>query len=245
MTAEYIAYIDESGDTGLVNIDDERPGFAVAVALYPRGDYCAHELSLFTDLKFRLFGHDAVIFHSYAMRQRAGPFIRIKHEPEFEAEIFERLTFFFKNSRATLVMAVVNKRKHVEKYKYPDDPYHLGIKFCLERVHDELALRGAADAKTHLVFESRGKKEDAIMRQWCEAICAGANYRGKKFNFAFAFADKKQNMTGLQVADLAAFTAARYAESLNEERKDWQAIKHLIRKDASGAVLGYGLKVFP
>lgn len=84
------------------------------------------------------------------------------------------------------------------------------------------------------------------MQSWCEAICAGANYRGKKFNFDFAFADKKQNMTGLQVADLTEFTAARYTESLNEERKDWQAIKHLIRKDAGGGtVLGYGLKVFP
>lgn len=245
MSVEYIAYIDESGDPGLRNIDDQRPGFAVAVALYEKGDYCAHELSLFTDMKFRQFGHDAIIFHSYAMRQRAGPFIRIKHEPEFQAEIYERLGFFFANSRATLILAVVNKRKHVDKYKYPDDPYNLAIKFCLERVHDELTARGASGSRTHLIFESRGKKEDAIMRGWCEAICAGANYRSKRYNFDFAFADKRQNMTGLQVADLAAFTAARYAESLNEERKDWKAIRHLIRKDGRGEILGCGLKTFP
>lgn len=245
MAREYIAYVDESGDTGLKNIDKNRPGFAVAVALYPKPEYCGSELGAFADLKFSLFGHDAVIFHSYAIRQKSGPFIKIKHEPDFEKRLLKNLNEFFQKSRAILILAVVNKQKHVEKYKYPEDPYNLGIKFCLERVHDELSSRGAAGARTHIVFESRGPKEDAIMRGWCEAICAGANYRGKKFNFDFAFADKRQNMTGLQVADLAAFTAARYAESLNEDRKDWQAIRHLIRKDATGVILGHGLKVFP
>lgn len=192
MADDYIAYIDESGDAGLRNINQERPGFAVSVALYSKSDYCQHELPLFTEMKFGLFGHDAVVIHSYAIRQRLGPFIKIKHEPAFEQQLVEALSKFFSQSKATLILSVVNNQKHIEKYKYPDDPYNLGIKFCLERVYDELVARKAASSVTHCIFESRGKKEDAIMRAWCEAICAGANYRGKRFNFRFAFADKQQ-----------------------------------------------------
>jgi hypothetical protein len=77
-----------------------------------------------------------------------------------------------------------------------------------------------------------------------DKVCAGDNYRNRCFHFKAEFRPKTDNIAGHQYADLASYTACRYAESRNEDRKDWQAIKGKLRtKD--GVFLGVGLKIFP
>ncbi len=68
-----------------------------------------------------------------------------------------------------------------------------------------LKKRGEADAKTHFIFEKRGKKEDAELELEFRRIVSGANdLKASMNNFEIHFSDKKTNSTGMQIADLTA-----------------------------------------
>jgi hypothetical protein len=60
---------------------------------------------------------------------------------------------------------------------------------------------------THWVVECRGKKEDAELELEFRRICDGentGNAGNRHLPFDIVFADKKTNLTGLQLADLVA-----------------------------------------
>jgi hypothetical protein len=60
--SEYIAYFDESGDHGMEKIDAEFPVFALCGCVFKTSDYLTRELPGFSGIKFKHFGHDAVVF---------------------------------------------------------------------------------------------------------------------------------------------------------------------------------------
>ena len=55
-----------------------------------------------------------------------------------------------------------------------------------------------------MIVECRGRKEDAELELEFRRICDGNNATNKNLPFDVVFADKKTNLTGLQVADLVA-----------------------------------------
>jgi hypothetical protein len=68
--------------------------------------------------------------------------------------------------------------------------------FLAEKMQDHL--------QTHVVVECRGKKEDAELELEFRRICDGENPGNRQLPFNIIFADKKTNLTGLQLADLVA-----------------------------------------
>ncbi|VAX10142.1 FIG00696983: hypothetical protein [hydrothermal vent metagenome] len=59
--SEYIIYVDESGDHGLVNVDPSYPVFVLAFCLFAKEEYLARIIPAIQGFKFRHFGHDMVI----------------------------------------------------------------------------------------------------------------------------------------------------------------------------------------
>lgn len=236
----HIAFIDESGDHGLANIDPESPVFVLTAAVYPLDQYLGHEIPTMSRLKIARWGHEGVVLHSYDIRKKRGPFAFCQFADQ-RVQFQNDLSAFFGVSRCTLIAAAINKGVLNGQYVTPDNPYFLSVKFVLERLH----MMCGAREPIQVVFESRGDAEDALVLEWSTRICHGENFKAERFNMNIAFALKKHNVTGLQVADLACFPISHYVRDHATERPDWLAVRPRMRVRWGGGMIGAGLKIFP
>lgn len=242
--SNYVAYFDESGDHGLVNIDPTFPVFVLCGVIYDISDYLTHDKPAFGRIKFNYFGHDAHVFHSREIRKRVGPF-QILGNPGTRNAFMTDISDFYTVSRATIIAAGIDKNRHVAQYRYPMDPYSIALLFCLERLYGFLLDRRQENSGTvTCVFEKRGAAEDKRLAAEFLHICAGNNRWGL-LPFNAVFADKRTNMIGLQIADLAAYPIARNIMNAAAANPAYAAVQQRFRRSVRGTINGYGLKVFP
>lgn len=238
----YVVYVDETGDRGLKNISAHSPVFVLCAAVYKINDYLGHEQEALGRLKFDLWWHDNVVLHSYDIRHHNKPFEALAN-PQNQSRFYAAMAKFFKSSKATVIAAGIDKVRHKAQYNAPVDPYFLATQFILERIYGHIHK---ASGTTTLVFESRGRHEDAGLAEVFHRICKKTgNMMGNDFPFRIQFADKRANTPGLQIADLAAFPISKYVQDTNTQRPDWALVKPLIRTSFFGKMEGYGLKIFP
>ena len=72
--SDYIVYVDESGDHGLQRIDPNFPVFGLSFCIFKKADYTEQIVPAVQDLKFRYWGHDAIILHEREIRRSIGDF---------------------------------------------------------------------------------------------------------------------------------------------------------------------------
>ncbi|MHA1538479.1 MAG: DUF3800 domain-containing protein [Alphaproteobacteria bacterium] len=97
---------------------------------------------------------------------------------------------------------------------------------------------------THIVFESRGKREDDQLELEFRRICDGDNRWGA-LPFRIRFAAKAVNSAGLQLADLTAHPIGRYIMNPEQANRAYEIIEQKFRRSPNGEIRGWGLKVFP
>lgn len=242
--SDYIVYVDESGDHGLHSIDPHYPVFVLSFCLFEKADYVQAVTSDITDLKFKYFGHDQVILHERAIRKRKGPF-RILNDPAVRANFMSDLNDIIAQAPMTLIASAIRKRKLKDQYARPRNPYHLALKFGIERIHHCLVDREWSGGTLHLVFEQRGKKEDDALELEFRRVCDEDNYSEDRLPFEIVFSSKKSNSSGLQLADLTARPIGRKILKPAQENRAWDIIETKLRRSPEGEVDGWGLKVFP
>jgi hypothetical protein len=98
MVRRHIAYFDESGDHGLGQIDPDFPAFVPCGCVYEIEAYLESEMSCFSAIKFRHFGHDAVVFHSRKIRKQLGPF-SILQDADTRTRFMADVSAFFAGSK--------------------------------------------------------------------------------------------------------------------------------------------------
>ena len=157
----------------------------------------------------------------------------------------DRLNLVVSSTEVTMVSTVIDKRNLVDGYMYPDNPYDLALKFCLERTYMHLLDVGSHNDRTHIVVEMRGKNEDEKLRQTFEQVCAGSNYMNSILNFEIIFADKRVNSAGLQLADLTARPIALNYLRPGQSNQAFDVIQPKIRRSPDGNTDGWGIKIFP
>lgn len=242
--SDYVAYFDESGDHGMDNIDAGFPVFVLCACLFKREEYLTRELAEFSRLKFKNFGHDAIVLHSRDIRKRIGPFQILTNDARRESFMAD-INAYFEGTTGTLIAAGVDKIKHKAQYFDPWNPYALSLLFCLERLYACLKERGETGKTMFCVFEERGQNEDRALALQFEQICSGQNSWGE-LPFRMVFASKKTNMPGLQFADLAAYPIARHIMDSNKTNKPFDILKKKFRcRRSDGRIQGWGLKIFP
>jgi hypothetical protein len=241
---KFVAFLDETGDHGMENIDPTYPVFAICCQATRTEDYQKVSLPNLTKMKLDVFKREDIILHGAKIRQRKPPFDCLK-DKEVCDKFLAGISDCFKQMDGRLVASAIHKPKHKEKYADPGNPFFLSLQFVLERLHMHYGTAVNENNKLHCVFESRGKAEDKITGGWFDDICNGRNYSESIFHFSREFQPKSENIAGHQYADLAAYTIARYVETEDETRKDWVAIKEKMRKAWWGKIIGYGLKIFP
>ncbi|MBO6758072.1 MAG: hypothetical protein JJ902_17180 [Roseibium sp.] len=117
---------------------------------------------------------------------------------------------------------------------FPDNPYSIALRICLQKAWVFLERRGESDSITHFIFEKRGKKEDAELELEFRRIVSGENnHRIPYSSFRIHFSDKRTNSTGMQIADLTARPIALNTFRSNQNNRAFNIIAKKIFKGKS------------
>jgi len=201
--SDYVVYVDESGDHSLASIDAGYPVFVLALCVFHKRHYSEKIIPAVEKLKFNYFGHDSVVLHETEIRKQKGDFAFLSHRPRRE-DFVAWLSDIMVKSNFILIACVVDKARLSRSEGDASNPYHIALDICLQRLHDFLAEKGQHELQTHVVVECRGKKEDRELELEFRRICDGNGTQSRQLPFNIVFADKKTNLTGLQLADLVA-----------------------------------------
>jgi hypothetical protein len=235
-----IVYVDESGDHGPVS--PEFPVFVLAFCIFEKAAYANQVTSYMHRLKFKHFGHDAVVLHEREIRKSIKPFDFLQLRERRE-EFLSDLNCLVEQSPFQLIAAVIDKRKLDEIYAKPPNPYHLAMKFCLERL--AYHRRDTADPGiVHVVFEGRGKREDQELELVFRRVCDQSDLH-RRFPMEPLFVRKQANHCGLQLADLIARPIGRHVLSPDQPNRAYEIIQTKFRRSPEGEVEGWGLKCYP
>jgi hypothetical protein len=242
--SNFTIYVDESGDHGLESVNPDYPLFVLAFCLTAKAEYRVNIVPEVVAFKHRWFGHEAMILHAHEIRKEKGEFAFLFDRAVRQTFLAE-LTALMERLPYTLIVSVIDKLKLKHQYKAPDNPYSIAMQFCLERAFLFLREHGEADRLTHVLVESRGAKEDADLELAFRRICDGDNACNRRLPFQVVFADKKQNLPGLQLADLVCHPIGRHLLNPDQPNRAYDVVERKIRRNGAGRIEGYGLKTFP
>ncbi|NJA04916.1 DUF3800 domain-containing protein [Methylomonas sp. MED-D] len=238
--SDYIVYVDESGDHGLNSIDPSYPIFVLVFCIFKKQDYVQSVVPLIQAFKLKHFGHDQIILHETDIRRDRGSFAFLKSR-QLKFDFLNELTLIIQQSPFTLISSVIDKQRYRQKHHMVENPYHIGLRFGLERIF--YCLRQSS--LTHIVVEQRGKVEDDELELEFRRICAGDNYLHKPLPFQLVFADKKSNSAGLQLADLVARPIGLHYLRPEQSNRAFEIVNEKFYTNNRGDKHGYGLKCYP
>lgn len=244
--SNFTIYVDESGDHSLTNIDPKYPLFVLAFCVATKEDYRTQIAPEITHFKHRWLGHEAAILHAHDIRKKKGGF-KFLLDQAVQEPFINDLTILVDKLPYTLIASVIDKKQLTQTYPTPNNPYSTAMRFCLERTSHYLREQGESDKQTHVLVESRGRKEDAELKIAFRRICDGDNSLKfhQKLPFEVVFVDKKQNLPGLQLADLVCQPIGHHQFKPEQRNRAYDIVKKKFRRGKNGKVEGYGLKIFP
>lgn len=242
--SNFVVYVDESGDHGLTSVDPNYPVFVLAFCIFRKEEYSSTVAQAVQRFKFDFYGHDMVVLHEREIRKAEGSFKFLVNE-EIRGRFYLSLNALMASAPFTLIAAVIHKTKLLEEYSAPTNPYDLALTFCLERLHLLLKHQRELDALTHIVVESRGKREDQELELAFRRICQGHNANRAVLPFEIVFAHKQCNSSGLQLADMVARPIGRRILSPTQDNRAFEILSKKFDRSKEGKLKGYGLEVFP
>lgn len=127
------------------------------------------------------------------------------------------------------------------------DPYDIALSFVIERMVFLLEGLRLVDKEVLIILEKRGKKEDRKLAEHFETIRSKGTFyiskaRIEHCNIELEFRDKKENIPGLQLADLIAYPIARRVIDANANNASFAVFEDKIYQRSGKR---YGLKIFP
>lgn len=247
--SDYVVYVDESGDHSLERIDPDYPVFVLALCVFHKRHYAEKIIPAVEKLKFNYFGHDSVVLHEHEIRKQKGDFAFLSHKPTRE-EFIGRLSSIMDASNFILMSCVVDKARLNRHEGAGSNPYHIALGICLEVLREFLAEKTQDHLQTHVLVECRGKKEDAELELEFRRICDGENPGNRQLPFNVIFADKKTNLTGLQLADLVARPVGLNYIRPEQANQAFELLKNKFfcaggRDRAGQGYQNVGLKIYP
>lgn len=234
--------MDESGDHSLEAINPDYPLFVLAFCIMRTDDYAHRIVPALQTLKFDTFGHSMTVLHSRDIRKQHGDFVFLRH-PEKRSAFLSGISQTVSAAPFTLVVTAIDKERYSAQHRSPDNPYHLSLRYCLERTHELLMSAGQEGRQTHIIAESRGKAEDADLSLAFLNIIQDNDHWSHRFTLRFA--PKACNSSGLQLADLAAHPVGRHVLKPEQPNKAFDIVKGKLMAREPGGYHGVGLKVLP
>lgn len=241
-----IMYLDESGDHNLDKIQDTYPVFVLTGVVVKDGIALREIETQFNQLKQQFFGTEEIIFHTSDMTRNRNGFEKMK-DAQFKNHFCDALNTVMMTSKYQVIAAVIDKKKHKERYgDNAFDPYHLCLSALIERFCFEIGNKAAGGM---IIAEKRSKLLDKQLQLVWGQMCTSGTRHLAGSNIAkriggFHLAGKKENIAGLQLADLIASPIGRYVMG-KPVRKDFRIIEKKFRCNGMGDYKGYGLVTIP
>jgi hypothetical protein len=241
---KYILFIDESGDHGLKNIDPNFPVFVLSGCIFSEEEYVEFDRELNT-LKTFIWNSQHVIFHSRDIRKCNNEF-QVLFNLEKKELFYNKLNLIISNSNFNILSSVIDKEKYIKNFGKLGDVYSISLSFIIECAI--LFLKDLnIDVDLEIIVEKRGKLEDnELLKHYNEVYNFGTGNVSasqiKKYNTRFKFKSKKENINGLQLADLVAYPIARYILEPKRVNLAFDIIENKIYSKMKKKI---GLKIFP
>jgi len=246
MIKKYYLFIDESGDHGLVNLDPDFPVFLLCGLLTSEENY-ENTKNRINTLKKNFWGNKEVILHSRDIRKCNKEF-QILFDTDIKRQFYLQLNEVIETSTYRILASAIDKEKYIKTYgKLSNDVYELALSFIIERAIFSLDEITGQEKQLKIIIEKRGKKEDKKLDEHFQRLLArGTGFvdaeRIKAVRTKIIFKDKKENINGLQLADLVAYPIARF---VIEPKRANPAFDVLAPKIYTKNGKRYGLKIFP
>lgn len=243
--AKFYLYIDECGDQNLENYNPGFPVFTLCGVLVSRDNKIKLEEE-FRALKMELWGNEDVIIHSRDIRRCKNEFINLLN-PEIKSHFYNRVNSILSQHNVYVVVAcTILKEPFIRLFSNTEDVYGLSLSYLIERsifCVDDICESASID----IIFEKRGKIEDRTLTGFYNGLrVTGTKWvdseRLKDRIGAFTSRSKKDNIIGLQIADLIAYPIARKVLNPESPNPAFEIIKDNIYA-SHGAMLGF--KVIP
>lgn len=243
---KYNLYIDECGDHCLAAYDRNFPIFTLCGILMPVKKINAFKEAV-DRLKLEFWNTTDVILHSRDIRKCEKHF-QVLFDNEIKQRFYMRVNeLLARQGIYIIVCCSVLKEECIAKHGIDADVYGTALKYVLQRsifCVDDINPEGG---RINIIVEKRGKREDAALTAYYNKLrVTGMHYvtpeRLAAHIVHFGFSDKKENVFGLQVADLIAYPISRHVLSPEKPNPAFEVIYPNIY--SSGGKL-LGLKIFP
>lgn len=239
--SDYIVFADESGDHGLVTIDPQFPVFAPVFCVFEKRCYVDEAEPAFRRLKFKWFGHDAAVLHEREIRKQMPPFDFLRRDAETREAFMADVNAIMADAPFHAYVSVIDKEKLRQRYAQPHNPYDIAMLFCLETLSNRLVADGQRGRVTHVLFEGRGRTEDAQLElEFLRVVANGRQWGWRSVDVARTplkpvFAPKAANLAGHQLTDLIARPLALRALRPDQPNRAAELVANRV----------WDLKVFP
>lgn len=161
----------------------------------------------------------------------------------------------FPNTNAGKVfLVVVDKRKHLNRYLYPELPHEQAFKYILERLQKYLKSENDTAVcvydQTKFLDDKMHSNSTELIRQGSEYTYLSDYYGRVKGNLKIDsvkefYLGKSDNSIGIQIADFyATYTYQYFKKKCPEDCGWWQTITENLHNN-NGVINGYGLKMAP
>jgi hypothetical protein len=243
---KYNLFIDESGDHGLSNLNPDFPVFLLCGIIISADAYESLRID-FNSIKQAIWNSEEVVFHSRDIRKCEKEF-KYLFDLALKARFYEMLDSTIRNADYHIIASAILKEKYIRYYgRLSDDVYEISLSFIIERAIFYFDSLKSNNISLNIIIEKRGDKEDRKLKEHFQRILArGTGYisseRLNKYNLHINFKSKKDNINGLQLADLIAYPIAKYVLEPKRVNPAFDVFKDKFYK-AAGKL--YGLKIFP
>lgn len=244
----YYLFIDECGDHNLDNYDPTFPIFTLCGILVSQKALNSL-IKEFKQLKNDVFGTDTIVIHSSDIRKRRKAFSALNDDGlrvKFLAGIEQILN---RHGEYVIVSCTILKAQLIKFCVRGEeaDVYGLCLSYLIERGIFCVDNKENGNGRISIVVERRGKKEDKQLLNYYN----GLRNRGTKWvkperlrdriaDFSFSY--KKDNIIGLQIADLVAYPITRHILYPERPNRSYETIMDNVFSD-NGVLLGQ--KVIP
>jgi len=208
--SDFIVFADESGSPVLENPDPTFPLFVLACIVARKDSYATQVIPSLQALKFDFVGHDQLILHERDIRRQQKDFAFLRPDPALRERFLERINRIVADADVRCAAAVIDKVRLASRYANPWSPYEVALHFCMEILLAHLVELGQSGRLVHVVFESRGAREDKELELHFRRIANNQVHWGHRrpdfsqIQWEPVFAHKRSNSSGLQLADLMA-----------------------------------------
>jgi hypothetical protein len=246
-----VLFLDESGDHSLSIIDPQFSVFVLCGVIMEEEYHRYTATERLDAFKMGLFGNREVILHTADFTRNKSGFEAMSNH-EFRTNFFSALEGLICGLEFKIVACVIKKQDHLQKYGLNAlDPYLLSLSVLVERFIFECGSAGGT-----IVAEGR----NPTLNNALELAFLDLKIRGTAFISAtkvqrrihnFAIRQKKDNVTGLQIADVVATPIGRHAmgkatyPQYSACGDFFSLVKAKFRQSWDGRIEGMGLVILP